>query len=65
MNQKETMEQAINYLQNLNIKNQLKVANNIIDNLSNVLYNNDNVQNSNQLNTCYLIIKNILENSNI
>lgn len=62
MTQSELKDQTINYIKNnLNDKTALEVAQKIIDDLSIELYNNGYISESNDLTTCYLIIKKIID----
>lgn len=64
MTQSELKDQTIDYIKNnLNDKTALEVAQKIIDDLSIELYNNGYISESNDLTTCYLIIKKIIDNN--
>lgn len=63
MTQEQIKEYILEYVElNANEKTALEVANEIINQLSNVMYESGYISTSNQLTTCYLIIKDILEN---
>lgn len=62
MTQSELKDQTIDYIKNnLNDQTALEVAQKIIDDLSIELYNNGYISESNDLTTCYLIIKKIID----
>ena len=57
-------EKIIEEIENLNYKEYLNIAMNLIDNVSIVLFNNGHIKESNSLNTAYLIIKEVSESEN-
>ena len=62
MSQEELKNQSIDYIKNnLNNKSALEVAQKIIDDLSVELYHDGYISESNDLTTCYLIIKKIID----
>ena len=64
MTQSELKDQTIDYIKNnLNDKTALEVAQKIIDDLSVELYHDGYISESNDLTTCYLIIKKIIDNN--
>ena len=63
MTQEQIKDHILEYIElNANEKTALEVANNIINQMSNMLYENGYIYASNQLTTYYLNIKRILEN---
>ena len=65
MNQEQLKEQFLNYAEfNLNNETILQAITELLDNISNELYYDGNVAESNKLNTAELIIKEVLKNEN-
>lgn len=63
MTQEQIKDHILEYIElNANDLTALEVANEIINQLSNMLYESGYIDKSNQLTTCYLIIKEIIEN---
>ena len=63
MTQEQIKEHILEYIElNANEQTALEVANEIINQLANMLSESGYISTSNQLTTCYLIIKEILEN---
>lgn len=54
-------EEIIEEIENLNYKEYLDIAINLIDNVSVVLFNNGHIKESNSLITACLIVKEVLE----
>lgn len=54
-------EEIIEEIENLNYKEYLDIAINLIDNVSVVLFNNGHIKESNSLTTACLIVKEVLE----
>lgn len=65
MNQEQLKEQFLNYAEfNLDNKTILESIMELLKNISNELYENGNIKESNKLNTAELIIKEVLKNEN-
>lgn len=63
MNQEQLKEQFLNYAEfNLNNKTILESIMELLKNMSNELYENGNIKESNRLTTAELIIEEVLEN---
>lgn len=63
MTQEQIKDHILEYVElNANSKTALEVANEIINQISNMFYESGYINASNQLTTCYLIIKELLEN---
>lgn len=66
MNQEQLKEQFLQYAENnLNNETILQAITILLDNISNVLYQDGYTKESNALNTCLLNIKEILKNDDI
>lgn len=66
MTKEQIKEHILEYIElNANEKTALEVANEIINQLSNMMCESGYISTSNQLTTCYLIIKEILENDSL
>ena len=66
MNQEQLKEQFLQYAENnLNNETILKAINELLDNISNELYENGYISESNRLTTCILEIREMLKNDNI
>ena len=63
MTQEQIKEYILEYIElNANEKTALEVANDVINQISNMMFESGYITTGNQLTTCYLIIKEILEN---
>lgn len=63
MTQEQIKDHILEYIElNANDQTALEVANEIINQIANMLSESGYISTSNQLTTCYLIIKEILEN---
>lgn len=62
MTQEQIKEQAFDYINNnLNIQSQLEVISYLLDNISNELYENGYIKDSNTLTTCVLSINEMIK----
>lgn len=62
MTQEQLKEQTINYIEfNLNNQSQLEVISYLLDNISNELYENGYIKESNTLTTCVLSINEMIK----